>query len=158
MLRPSQCLSQISTSPLKTAPDSLLQESLGFPASTVLGWNLVLTPSHPSLLPRSILLPPLTTLLDHPKFPATTPVPRSCLSSAAITTTSVSQVRQNLPQDSRPPLTTRSTQSSVSYVYLSMSYYFDRNDVALKNFAECFLHQSHEEREHTEKLMKLQDQ
>uniref|UniRef100_A0A2K6UPZ4 Ferritin n=1 Tax=Saimiri boliviensis boliviensis TaxID=39432 RepID=A0A2K6UPZ4_SAIBB len=38
-----------------------------------------------------------------------------------------------------------------SYVYLSMSYYFDRDDVALKNF-------SHEERQHAEKLMKLQNQ
>uniref|UniRef100_UPI003D81C575 Designed ankyrin repeat proteins,Ferritin heavy chain, N-terminally processed n=1 Tax=Homo sapiens TaxID=9606 RepID=UPI003D81C575 len=45
-----------------------------------------------------------------------------------------------------------------SYVYLSMSYYFDRDDVALKNFAKYFLHQSHEEREHAEKLMKLQNQ
>uniref|UniRef100_A0A8C0P928 Ferritin n=1 Tax=Canis lupus familiaris TaxID=9615 RepID=A0A8C0P928_CANLF len=44
-----------------------------------------------------------------------------------------------------------------SYVYLSMSYYFDRDDVALKNFAKYFLHQSHEEREHAEKLMKLQN-
>lgn len=38
------------------------------------------------------------------------------------------------------------------------SYYFDRDDVALKNFAKYFLHQSHEEREHAEKLMKLQNQ
>ncbi|CAM2117197.1 unnamed protein product [Caretta caretta] len=36
--------------------------------------------------------------------------------------------------------------------------YFDRDDVALKNFAKYFLHQSHEEREHAEKLMKLQNQ
>ncbi|KAJ8776409.1 hypothetical protein J1605_015524 [Eschrichtius robustus] len=40
---------------------------------------------------------------------------------------------------------------------LSMSYYFDRDDVALKNFAKYFLHQSHEEREHAETLMKLQN-
>nr|KAF6437634.1 hypothetical protein HJG59_005349 [Molossus molossus] len=40
----------------------------------------------------------------------------------------------------------------------SQSYYFDRDDVALKNFAKYFLHQSHEEREHAEKLMKLQNQ
>ncbi|EMP32029.1 Ferritin heavy chain [Chelonia mydas] len=38
------------------------------------------------------------------------------------------------------------------------SFYFDRDDVALKNFAKYFLHQSHEEREHAEKLMKLQNQ
>uniref|UniRef100_A0A673U8Q3 Ferritin n=1 Tax=Suricata suricatta TaxID=37032 RepID=A0A673U8Q3_SURSU len=39
-----------------------------------------------------------------------------------------------------------------------MSYYFDIDDMALKNFAEYFLHQSPEEREHAEKLMKLQNQ
>ncbi|KAI5942531.1 Ferritin heavy chain [Manis javanica] len=44
------------------------------------------------------------------------------------------------------------------YVYLSVFYYFDHNDVALKNFAKYFLQQSHEEREHAEKLMKLQNQ
>ena len=45
-----------------------------------------------------------------------------------------------------------------SYVHLSVSYYFDRDDVALKNSAKYFLHQSREEREHAEKLMKLQNQ
>ncbi|EHB13431.1 Ferritin heavy chain [Heterocephalus glaber] len=45
-----------------------------------------------------------------------------------------------------------------SYVYLSTSYRFDRHDAALKNFAKYFLHQSPEEREHAEKLMKLQNQ
>ncbi|XP_071990752.1 ferritin heavy chain, oocyte isoform-like [Engystomops pustulosus] len=45
-----------------------------------------------------------------------------------------------------------------SYVYLSMPCYFDRDDVALKNFAKYFLHQSHEEREHAEKRMKMQNQ
>ena len=45
-----------------------------------------------------------------------------------------------------------------SYAYLPMSYYFGHNDVALKNFAKYFLHQSHDEREHTEKPMKLQNQ
>ncbi|XP_038317799.1 ferritin heavy chain-like isoform X4 [Canis lupus familiaris] len=45
-----------------------------------------------------------------------------------------------------------------SCVSLSVSYRLDRDDVALKNLAEYFLHQSHEEREHAEKLMKLQNQ
>lgn len=44
------------------------------------------------------------------------------------------------------------------HVHSFQSYYFDRDDVALKNFAKYFLHQSHEEREHAEKLMKLQNQ
>lgn len=38
------------------------------------------------------------------------------------------------------------------------SYYFDRDDQALHNFAKFFHKQSHEEREHAEKLMKLQNQ
>lgn len=40
----------------------------------------------------------------------------------------------------------------------SQAYYFDRDDQALHNFAKFFRHQSHEEREHAEKLMKLQNQ
>lgn len=38
------------------------------------------------------------------------------------------------------------------------AYYFDRDDQALHNFAKFFRHQSHEEREHAEKLMKQQNQ
>jgi len=45
-----------------------------------------------------------------------------------------------------------------SYVYLSMSYYFDRDDIALKGFAKFFKDNSDEEREHAEKLMKFQNQ
>ncbi|GCB61807.1 hypothetical protein scyTo_0014392 [Scyliorhinus torazame] len=45
-----------------------------------------------------------------------------------------------------------------SYVYISMYAFFDRDDVALKNFAKFFKNQSHEEREHAEKLMKFQNQ
>jgi len=44
-----------------------------------------------------------------------------------------------------------------SYVYLSMSYYFDRDDVALHHFATWFKHQSDEEREHGTTLMKYQN-
>lgn len=45
-----------------------------------------------------------------------------------------------------------------SYIYLSMSYYFDHDDVALKNLAKHYLHQPDEEREHAEKMRKLQNQ
>lgn len=48
--------------------------------------------------------------------------------------------------------------SFILFVCFLQSYYFDRDDVALRNFAKYFLHQSHEEREHAEKLMKLQNQ
>lgn len=47
---------------------------------------------------------------------------------------------------------------NLTLMFRLQSYYFDRDDVALKNFAKYFLHQSHEEREHAEKLMKLQNQ
>uniref|UniRef100_UPI00398ED202 ferritin, higher subunit-like n=1 Tax=Pristiophorus japonicus TaxID=55135 RepID=UPI00398ED202 len=45
-----------------------------------------------------------------------------------------------------------------SSVYLSMSFYFDWDDVALCHFAEFFKEQSHVEREHAEKLMEFQNQ
>lgn len=45
-----------------------------------------------------------------------------------------------------------------SYVYQSMSFYFDRDDVALPGFSKYFKKASDEEREHAEKLMKFQNQ
>ncbi|XP_037067795.1 ferritin heavy chain-like [Peromyscus leucopus] len=84
----------------------------------------------------------------------TTPCP-----AAAMTTASPSQVRQNYHQDSEAAINHQiNLELYASYVYLSMSCYFDRDDVALSNFARYFLHQSHEEREHAEQLMKLQNQ
>ncbi|KAK2103878.1 fts3-like protein [Saguinus oedipus] len=75
-----------------------------------------------------------------------------------MTTASPSQLRQNYHQDSEAAINRQiNLELYPSYVYLSMSYYSDRDDVALKNFAKYFLHQSHEEREHAEKLMKLQN-
>ncbi|XP_051678979.2 ferritin, mitochondrial-like [Oryctolagus cuniculus] len=77
----------------------------------------------------------------------------------ATTSASSSQVCQNYHQDSEAAINRQiNLELYASYVYLSMSYYFDRDDVALKNFAKYFLHQSHEEREHAEKLKKLQNQ
>ncbi|XP_031995593.1 ferritin heavy chain-like [Hylobates moloch] len=76
-----------------------------------------------------------------------------------MTISSTSQVRQNYHQDSEVAINCQiNLELYTSYFYLSMSYYFDLNDVALKNFAKYFLHQSHEERKHAEKLMKLQNQ
>jgi len=45
-----------------------------------------------------------------------------------------------------------------SYVYQSMAWYFDRDDVALPGFHKYFKKSSDEEREHAEKLMKFQNQ
>ena len=74
-------------------------------------------------------------------------------------TMSTWKVGQNYHQDSKATINRQiNLEFYTSYIYLSMSCYFDHNDVALKNFAKYFLHQSHEEREHAEKLMKLQDQ
>nr|XP_058143833.1 ferritin heavy chain-like [Dasypus novemcinctus] len=74
-------------------------------------------------------------------------------------TTSPLQVCQNYNQDSEATINCQiNLELYASYIYLSMSYYFDCYDVALKNFAKYFLHQFHEEREHAEKLMKLQNQ
>jgi len=42
---------------------------------------------------------------------------------------------------------------NISYVYHSMYAYFDRDDVALRGFAQYFKKSSEEEREHAEKLM-----
>ncbi|CAM2100949.1 unnamed protein product [Caretta caretta] len=44
-----------------------------------------------------------------------------------------------------------------SYVYLSMSFYFDRDDVALRHMAQFLKEQSHEEREHAEKFLTYQN-
>uniref|UniRef100_A0A674I3J0 Ferritin n=1 Tax=Terrapene triunguis TaxID=2587831 RepID=A0A674I3J0_9SAUR len=44
-----------------------------------------------------------------------------------------------------------------SYVYLSMSYYFDRDDVALRHMAQFQREQSRKEREHAEKFLKYQN-
>lgn len=45
-----------------------------------------------------------------------------------------------------------------SYVYQSMYFYFDRDDIALPGFAKFFNDSSKEEREHSEILMKFQNQ
>jgi len=44
-----------------------------------------------------------------------------------------------------------------SYVYMSMAYYFDRDDVAFPGLHKFFKKSSDEEREHAEKIMKYQN-
>ncbi|NP_001180980.2 ferritin heavy polypeptide-like 17 [Macaca nemestrina] len=44
-----------------------------------------------------------------------------------------------------------------SYLYLSMAFYFNRDDVALENFFRYFLRLSDDKMEHAQKLMKLQN-
>ncbi|CAB3410881.1 unnamed protein product [Caenorhabditis bovis] len=44
-----------------------------------------------------------------------------------------------------------------SYVYLSMAFYFERDDVSLLNISKFFKKQSDEEREHATELMRVQN-
>ncbi|MBZ3877525.1 Ferritin, mitochondrial [Sciurus carolinensis] len=70
-----------------------------------------------------------------------------------------SRVRQNFHRDSEAAVNHQiNLELYASYVYLSMAYYFSRDDVALYNFSRYFLRQSREEREHAEKLMRFQNQ
>ncbi|XP_041033514.1 ferritin, higher subunit-like [Carcharodon carcharias] len=69
-----------------------------------------------------------------------------------------SQVRQNYHKDCEDAVNKQiNLELYSSYVYLSMSSYFNQDDVALRHFAEFFKEQSHEEQEHTEKLMEFQN-
>uniref|UniRef100_A0A1A8CQ56 Ferritin n=1 Tax=Nothobranchius kadleci TaxID=1051664 RepID=A0A1A8CQ56_NOTKA len=69
-----------------------------------------------------------------------------------------SQIRQNFHQDCEAAVNRQiNLELYASYVYLSMAYYFDRDDKSLPNFAKFFKTQSKEEREHAEKLMGLQN-
>ncbi|XP_006890267.1 PREDICTED: ferritin heavy chain-like [Elephantulus edwardii] len=109
--------------------------------------------------PASPPPPPHISTPRGPKVLASTPALRSSHLSAAAKTASPSQVSPNYNQDSEAAFNSQiNLELYASHVYLSMSYYFDRDDVALKNFAKYFLHQSHKEQEHAEKLMKLQNQ
>jgi ferritin heavy chain len=70
-----------------------------------------------------------------------------------------SPVRQNFHTDCEAGVNKQiNMELYANYVYLSMSYYFDRDDVALKGFAHFFKKSSDEERDHAEKLMKFQNQ
>ncbi|XP_053057905.1 ferritin heavy chain-like [Acinonyx jubatus] len=70
-----------------------------------------------------------------------------------------SQVRQNYHPECEAAINSQiNLELYASYVYLSMAFYFDRDDVALENISKFFLHQSHEDSQHAEKLMQLQNQ
>jgi len=72
---------------------------------------------------------------------------------------SKSLIRQNYHLDTEAAVNKQiNLELSASYVYQSMAWYFERDDVALHGFSHFFSEQSKEEREHAEKLMKLQNQ
>jgi len=71
----------------------------------------------------------------------------------------MSAIRQNFHQETEAAINKQiNLEFHASYVYLSMAYYFDREDVALPGFHKYFKEQSDEEREHGQKLMKYQNQ
>merc|ERR1711893_568510 len=71
----------------------------------------------------------------------------------------MSQCRQNYHQDCEAGINKQiNLELYASYVYQSMYFYFDRDDIALPGFAKFFNDSSKEEREHAELLMKFQNQ
>lgn len=65
------------------------------------------------------------------------------------------QVRQNFSQEAENAINQQiNMELTASYIYQSMRFYFDRDDIALPGFSEFYKHNSDEEREHAEKLMK----
>merc|ERR1712112_385485 len=72
-------------------------------------------------------------------------------------TTTMSPVKQNFHQDSEALINKQiNMELYASYVYLSMSAYFARDDIALHGFAKRFRAASAEEKEHAEKLIDYQ--
>jgi len=70
----------------------------------------------------------------------------------------LSQVRQNYHAESEAGVNRQiNMELYASYCYQSMSFYFDRDDIALPGFAKFFKKSSDEEREHAEKLMAFQN-
>lgn len=70
----------------------------------------------------------------------------------------LSRPRQNFHQESEAGINKQiNMELYASYVYQSMAYYFDRDDVALKGFSKFFKDSAEEEREHAEKFMKYQN-
>lgn len=58
-----------------------------------------------------------------------------------MTAASSSQVRQNYHQDSEAAINRQiNLELYASYINLSMSYCFEHDNVALKNFAKYFIH------------------
>jgi len=68
----------------------------------------------------------------------------------------MSKIRQNFHEDNEKAINDQIHMLiSASYMYESMAYYFDRDDVALKGFAKFFYHSSTwDMQEFAEKLMK----
>eukprot|EP00088_Acartia_fossae_P050513 TRINITY_DN5660_c0_g1_i2.p1 TRINITY_DN5660_c0_g1~~TRINITY_DN5660_c0_g1_i2.p1 ORF type:complete len:169 (-),score=73.90 TRINITY_DN5660_c0_g1_i2:111-617(-) len=69
-----------------------------------------------------------------------------------------SRIRQNFREECEALINKQiNMEFYASYVYMSMSAYFDRDDQAAHGFAAFFKKASDEEREHGEKLIKYQN-
>ncbi|BFZ15734.1 hypothetical protein BsWGS_18773 [Bradybaena similaris] len=70
----------------------------------------------------------------------------------------MSLVRQNYSEECEAAVNRQiNLELYASYVYLSMAFHFDRDDVALPGFHQFFKKLSDEEREQAEKLIKYQN-
>jgi len=70
----------------------------------------------------------------------------------------MSQVKQNYHSECEAMVNKQiNLELYASYVYQSMAWHFDRDDVALPGFHKFFKESSEEEREHAEKFMKFQN-
>jgi len=70
----------------------------------------------------------------------------------------MSQVKQNFAAECEAAINKQiNLELYASYVYQSMAWYSDRDDVALPGFHKFFKKNSEEEREHAEKFMKYQN-
>merc|ERR1711994_799896 len=99
----------------------------------------------PERVPGSFLLQQLQT------FPSTSQTPRTTVKMA------VSKIRQNYHEDCEALINKQINMEFYdSYVYLSMSSYFNSDDQALHGFADHFKKESNEERAHGMKLMEYQ--
>ncbi|XP_075773642.1 ferritin light chain, oocyte isoform-like [Pelodiscus sinensis] len=69
-----------------------------------------------------------------------------------------SQIRQNYHSESEAGTNRLVNQLlQASYSYVSLGYFFDRDDVALAHFSEFFRHLSGEKREQAEQLLRFQN-
>ncbi|KAM5291056.1 ferritin heavy chain-like [Glossophaga mutica] len=104
-------------------------------------------PDPQALLPAPLALLPEPPMEGPPQPPQPPPPPPPSL------------VRQNYYPECEAALNKHiNLELHASYVYLSMAFYFDRQEVALKHFATFFLWQWREEWEQVQTLMRLQNQ
>ena len=69
-----------------------------------------------------------------------------------------SRIRQNYSEDCEALVNKQiNMELYASYVYMSMAYYFERDDIAHKGFFSYFKKNSDEEREHGEKFIRYQN-